>query len=158
MSILFIKITYLFFFGLFNKSSQYWASADTFIDVTARESNPVSFKNVSYYAAPSVKKGGVICVIYTGLYQFFLAPGKGIIWRASSQAKPPSTFLDAFSFCISCWLENYGATHALGEKKGKSIFLVFYSLFFVSHSKIKSLKFYPYYADNEYSLIFRPSK
>ena len=65
--------------------------------MTARESNPVSFKNLSYYAATSVKKVGVICVIYTGLHQFFLAPGKGIILTASSQAKPPCTFLDSFS-------------------------------------------------------------
>ena len=34
-----------------------------FIDVTARASNPVSFKNLSYYGATSVKKGGVFCFI-----------------------------------------------------------------------------------------------
>jgi len=35
-----------------------------FIDVTARASNPVSFKNLSYYGATPVKRGGVFCVIY----------------------------------------------------------------------------------------------
>lgn len=34
-----------------------------FIDVTARASNLVSFKNLSYYGATSVKKGGVFCFI-----------------------------------------------------------------------------------------------